>query len=189
MSRTDSNQEIEIKLPVPDVESARALILGMGYDVSVPRIFELNAIFDTPGTTLRQRGMLLRLRKAGTKFTITVKGQASQGKHKSRPEYEVMVSNYEAAQSILVQLGYRIVFQYEKFRTEFAHTNQSGTITLDETPIGVFLELEGSPEWIDLTACALGFSQSHYVVDSYGTLYSMFCIKTGAIPGDMKFEK
>lgn len=189
MSRTDSNQEIEIKLRVPGVEAARSLILGAGYDVSVPRTFEVNSIFDTPDTTLRQRGMLLRLRKAGPKFTMTVKGQASMGKHKSRPEYEVVVSDYQAAQSILLQLGYQIVFQYEKFRTEFASTKQSGTITLDETPIGVFLELEGPANWIDLTANALGFSQSDYVIESYGTLYTQFCMNNGSVPSHMIFEK
>ena len=189
MSRTDSNQEIEIKLQVPGVESARSLIQGMGYAVSVPRTFEVNSIFDTPDTTLRQRGTLLRLRKAGAKFTMTVKGQASPGKHKSRPEYEVVVSSYDAAQSMLSQLGYQVVFQYEKFRTEFDSTNQSGTITLDETPIGVFLELEGSPDWIDVTACTLGFSLSDYVVESYGSLYSKNCIKNNTVPGNMTFAR
>lgn len=187
MSRTESNQEIEIKLHVPGVEFARSLIEGVGYAVSVPRTFEVNSIFDTPDTTLRQRGTLLRLRKAAAKYTMTVKGQASPGKHKSRPEYEVVVSNYDAAQSMLFQLGYQIVFQYEKFRTEFGSTNQSGTITLDETPIGVFLELEGGPDWIDLTACTLGFSLSDYVVDSYGTLYSKYCIKNEITAGNMTF--
>ena len=187
MSRTDSNQEIEIKLRVPGVEAARSLILGAGYDVSVPRTFEVNSILDTPDTSLRQRGMLLRLRKAGAKFTMTVKGQVSEGKHKSRPEYEVVVSDYAAAQSILFQLGYQTVFQYEKFRTEFTSTNQPGTITLDETPIGIFLELEGPADWIDRTANALGFSQSDYVVESYGTLYSNCCMKRGAVPSHMVF--
>ncbi len=189
MSLTDSNQEIEIKLRVAGVESARSLILGAGYRVSVPRTFEVNSIFDTSGATLRQSGMLLRLRKAGEKFTMTVKGQASPGIHKSRPEYEVVVSNYEAARSILVQLGYQVVFRYEKFRTEFASTKESGTITLDETPIGIFLELEGPPAWIDFTASALGFLQSQYVIESYGNLYMIYCIKSGVIPGDMIFEK
>ncbi len=188
MSRTDSNQEIEIKLRVPDVESARSLILAAGYCESVPRTHEVNAVFDTPECTLRQRGMLLRLRKTADRFTMTVKGKASPGKHKSRPEYEVTVSDYDAAQSMLVQLGYQIVFLYEKFRSEFASTNQSGTITLDETPIGVFLELEGSVEWIDSTASVLGFIESDYVIESYATLYFEFCTRYQVAPGNMIFE-
>lgn len=187
MSRTGSNQEIEIKLRVPGVEAARSLILGAGYDVSVPRTFEVNSILDTPDTSLRHRGMILRLRKAGAKFTMTVKGRVSEGKHKSRPEYEVEVSDYEAAQSILFQLGYQSVFRYEKYRTEFTSTNQVGTITLDETPIGIFLELEGAADWIDRTADALGFSQSDYIIETYGTLYSNDCTERGVVPTQMVF--
>ena len=189
MSRTDSNQEIEIKLRISGVESARSLIFAAGFHESVPRSFEVNAVFDTPDSTLRRRGMLLRLRKTGTIFTMTVKGQASPGKYKSRPEYEVTVSNYESAQSMLLALGYQIVFLYEKFRSEFASTNESGTITLDETPIGIFLELEGPADWIDLTAATLGFAESDYVVDSYGTLYTEFCTRHGLAGSRMVFEK
>ena len=187
MSRTDSNQEIEIKLRVPDLEAARSFIQKAGYEVSVPRSFEVNSIFDTPDAALRQRGALLRLRKAGTKCTMTAKGQELEGKHKSRPEYEIVVSDYDAAQGILTQLGYQTVFRYEKFRTEFVNTDQPGTITLDETPIGNFLELEGPADWIDLTADALGFSEPDYIVDSYGTLYYKHCMKSGVVPSHMIF--
>ena len=189
MSRTDSSQEIEIKLRVLDVESAWSLILAAGYPESVPRTFEVNSLFDTPESTLRQRGMMLRLRRAGTRFTMTVKGPPSKGKHKSRPEYEIAVSDYETAQSMLLLLGYDIVFQYEKFRSEFASTNESGTITLDETPIGIFLELEGPVDWIDSTAEELGFAESDYLVESYGRLYTEFCTNAGIAPSQMVFDK
>ena len=188
MSRTDSNQEIEIKLRVSDLEAARSFIQKAGYEVSVTRAFEVNVIFDTPDAALRHRGVLLRLRKAGTRCTMTAKGQEVEGKHKSRPEYEVVVSDYDAAEGILTQLGYQTGFRYEKFRTEFASTGQSGTITLDETPIGNFLELEGPADWIDLTADALGFLESDYIVDSYGTLYYKDCTSRGVVPSHMVFE-
>jgi hypothetical protein len=34
---------------------------------------------------------------------------------------------------------------------------------LDETPAGVFLELEGPSRWIDRTARRLGFAESDYL--------------------------
>ena len=188
MSRTDSNYETEIKLRISDAAAGRSLILGAGYEVSVPRTFEVNSVFDTPDAGLRDRGILLRLRRAGEKFTMTVKGRPSEGRHKSRPEYEVVVSDYETARIMLLQLGYQNVFRYEKFRTEFNGTDPSGTITLDETPIGNFLELEGHPEWIDKTAAALGFSEADYVVESYGVLYGKYCMENGTDPKDMAFE-
>ena len=187
MSRSDSNQEIEIKLRVGDADSAASLILGSGYSISDPRTFEVNLIYDTADSTLRQRGLLLRLRQAGTRSTMTAKGPVSPGRHKSRPEYEVAVSDFEAAQELLSQLGYENMFRYEKFRTEFASTHESGTITLDETPIGAFLELEGPADWIDRTAQALGFSSGQYIVESYGRLYSDYCISNLKAPKDMVF--
>ena len=47
----------------------------------------------------------------------------------------------------------RLGFKYEKYRTEFADA-AGGTVTFDETPIGNFLELEGSGAWIDEMADA-----------------------------------
>ncbi|MEO8131129.1 MAG: class IV adenylate cyclase [Bryobacteraceae bacterium] len=187
MSRSESNYETEIKLRVSDAESARALLLQSGYAISVPRVLEVNVIFDTPDLTLRRGGLLLRLRRTASLFTMTVKGPVSAGKHKSRPEYEVMVSDFGSAEGLLLQLGYQEVFRYEKYRTEFTSTLESGTITLDETPIGVFLELEGPGSWIDGTADRLGFSPSLYIIESYGKLYSEYSGVNLGAPRDMLF--
>ena len=46
---------------------------------------------------------------------------------------------------------------------------------LDETPIGMWLELEGQPEWIDRTAAQLGFTAQQYVTESYGGLWLRYC--------------
>jgi adenylate cyclase class 2 len=58
---------------------------------------------------------------------------------------------------------------------------------LDQTPIGDFLELEGSPAWIDRTACALGYSPDDYITASYGALYLARCQARGVEPGHMVF--
>ena len=50
-----------------------------------------------------------------------------------------------------------------------------GKVLLDETPIGNFLEIEGSPRWIDRTARALGFFDGDYITRSYGYLYLAYC--------------
>ena len=41
---------------------ARALIERAGFQVSTPRAFELNILFDTPAHVLRSRGELVRIR-------------------------------------------------------------------------------------------------------------------------------
>jgi adenylate cyclase class 2 len=58
---------------------------------------------------------------------------------------------------------------------------------LDETPVGVYLELEGTPHWIDLTARRLGFQESDYITASYGRVYLDWCAARGCKPGDMTF--
>jgi adenylate cyclase class 2 len=56
-----------------------------------------------------------------------------------------------------------------------------------ETPIGVYLELEGAPRWIDATARRLGFKRADYITDSYGRLYFVWCEQRGVHPTHMVF--
>jgi adenylate cyclase class 2 len=89
---------------------------------------------------------------------------------------------------ILCHLGFEPVFRYEKYRREFSAGNSSsGVVTLDETPIGNFLELEGPGDWIDEMARLLRFSPNDYLVESYGRLYRKFCERQGVEPRDMVF--
>jgi adenylate cyclase class 2 len=58
---------------------------------------------------------------------------------------------------------------------------------VDETPIGVYLELEGSPAWIDRTAFQLGFADKDYITASYARLYVEWCEARGVAPTNMLF--
>jgi adenylate cyclase, class 2 len=165
-------QETEIKLRVNSHDDAHRRLLAHGFFVSRERVFERNLIFDTHDQSLRASGRLLRLREAGTGSVITYKGPAETGKHKSREETEVGVANFDEMQVILERLGYRVTFRYDKHRTEFCLTGSPGIATIDETPVGTFMELEGAPEWIDEIAEHLGFKESDYITESYATLYS-----------------
>jgi adenylate cyclase class 2 len=180
--------ETEIKLPVPSVEGARAAILSLGYGVHHERAHEWNAVFDSRALRLRGKGQLLRLRRFGTSATLTFKGPAMEGRHKQREEIEVTVSDAGAAALILQRLGLRPVFRYEKFRTEYARPGEEGMVTVDETPIGNFLELEGAAAWIDDVAARLGYRESDYIKLSYGALYIRHCESTGTKPSDMLFD-
>jgi adenylate cyclase class 2 len=62
-------------------------------------------------------------------------------------------------------------------------------IELDETPIGVFLELEGPANAIDRVAKALGFGARDYVLANYMTLYREYCRSRGEEPRDMLFAR
>jgi adenylate cyclase class 2 len=185
-SRT-SKLETEIKLPLASAAAGRKMLRRLGFRIAQRRVFESNTMFDTPATTLQRGGTALRVRMAGRRHTITFKGAPRAGPHKSREEIETAIADAGAARDILARLGYRPVFRYEKYRTEYRKPGQTGVVTLDETPLGAFLELEGAPRWIDRTARELGFSPSDYVTASYGRLW-LDRAKKGAAPADMVFS-
>lgn len=182
-----SGTETEVKIRIVEPGEIQERLRGLGFQISAPRIFEANTLYDTPGNSLMRRGMLLRLRQAGDRAIVTWKGPGSDGPYKSRPELETAVASYDALAKILEQLGYNPTFRYEKYRTEYKREQQPGVVTVDETPIGNFLELEGEGDWIDETASQLGFSRADYVLSSYGRLYLADCERRGVQPHHMVF--
>ena len=181
--------ETEIKLRAGAVKAARERLRRAGFRVHKRRVFEDNIILDTPELRLRNEGALLRLRRVGRDVTLTYKGKEQGGRHKSREEREVSVANWDATVAIAERIGLARAFRYQKYRTEYKLPRGGGVATLDETPIGVYFELEGSPAWIDRTARNLAFRESDYITDSYGSLYLKWCKERKKEPGDMVFKK
>src|SRR5260370_268668 len=188
MARRSSHAETEIKLRVDHPASLKRRLVRLGFSVSKRRVLEINLVFDTPSGALLRELKLLRLRQAGSLGTITFKGPPAPSRYKSREEIESGLTG-AAMRLILERLGYAPVFRYEKYRTEYAQARQAGRAMLDQTPIGDFLELEGSPGWIDRTARALGYSAADYITASYGGLYLASCQARGVEPGHMVFDR
>ncbi len=182
-----NSNEVEVKIRLHDRASIESRLQQALFEVSTPRQWEANDIFDTADRSLRGKEMLLRLRQAGEKSVITWKGPGESGPHKSRPELETSVGSLDILRQILEQLGYSRSFRYEKYRTEYSRKGNNGVVTMDQTPIGDFLEIEGAAEWIDATAAQLGFSNHDYILESYGKLYLEHCKEHGLQPGDMTF--
>jgi len=84
---------------------------------------------------------------------------------------------------ILESLGYRVWFRYQKYREEFSFGDV--VVAVDETPVGTFVELEGTERGIQTTAAALGRSASDYVIESYRTLFVRHCEAQGIPVTDM----
>lgn len=180
--------EIEIKLRLPDkLEKIRRALREQGFRVLKHRAHEYNVLLDTAKHALRSRGKLIRLRRVGTHSVLTYKGPAEQGRYKKRHEIEVALPDTFGLEQILNEIGYHPIFRYEKFRTEFVKGPGNGKVMLDETPIGNFLEIEGSPRWIDRTSKLLGFSTADYITRSYGYLYLAHCRERRIPPGNMLF--
>jgi adenylate cyclase class 2 len=181
--------ETEIKLRLPQGAAAGCTLLAAhGYGVRAPRALEVDQLYDRPDGELKTSGRVLRLRSAGGRWLLTYKGPAQEGPHKSRQEIELAVEDGAAMEKVLFALGYQRAFRYEKFRTVYAREGEPGIVTLDETPIGDFLELEGPPEWIDRTTVQLGFSQMDHVLLTYAALYAEHQKKDPCLPGDMVFR-
>jgi adenylate cyclase class 2 len=189
VSASHSNREIEIKLRVSSAREARRLLRAAGFQTVRPRVFEDNWVFDTPRRTLARSGRLLRIRQAGRAASLTFKGPAARGRHKSRGEFEMVISDSRMASVILQKLGFEPAFRYQKYRTEYGQVEARGVVSLDETPYGCYLEIEGAPRWIDRTSRALGFSESDYLTASYAALYREYCDAKGLEPGDMLFPR
>jgi adenylate cyclase class 2 len=182
-----SGIENEVKLSISDIARVRAVLADHQFSILHERGFESNEVFDTAAREFRARGELIRLREAGGRCFLTFKGAPLPGGHKRREELETPVERAEAIAAIFGRLGLVVVFRYEKYRTEYQRPGETGIVTLDETPIGDFLELEGEPAWIDRTAAELGFSRSDYILASYGGLYLDHCRRKGIVPRNMTF--
>ncbi len=186
--------ETEIKLLWQgSAEEARALIERHGYGLSSPRTLEADQLFDLASGALRQSDQILRLRRTsspeeGQRAMVTYKGCASREIYKSREEIEFDVSDPDAFTLVLERLGYHPGFRYEKYRTMFKAYGEPGLVTIDETPIGVYLELEGPQAWIDSTAARLGFPVERFLTVSYAGLYREHLEQHPEAPPDMTFD-
>jgi adenylate cyclase class 2 len=187
-SKTDTMREIEVKLSVGDPQDVAASLFDHGFQVIHDRAFESNVVFDTPDRALRAERRLLRVREYGGIATLTYKGTPETSLYKSREELETDVADAEILRLMLRRLGYLPFFRYEKYRTVYRQAAETaGVAVLDETPIGCWIELEGSPEWIDTNATRLGFTQREYVTESYGALWLRYCDEHGIDSKDMVF--
>ena len=181
-----------------------------------PRMHEMNLIFDTPDGGLAKHGQLLRIRmetpapakkgarsKLPARTVLTFKsppeelaigdvGHVGDRRHKVREEIETELTDGATMQRIFEGLGLRGWFRYEKYRTTYMlpgrHAWAKGLlIEVDETPIGVFVELEGEAAAIDRAAKELGHATRDYVVKNYLVLYVEECKRRGEQPKDMLF--
>ena len=169
--------EVEIKVAQPSAEAAAAALGSHGFRLEKARRLESNWLWDDAAGSLRARGELLRLRRSGEAWLLTFKAAAVAGPHKSRDEIETGVADGEAARALLQALGYRETFVYERYRTTYG--DGQGEAVIDETPLGVYLELEGPPAWIDAIAARLGFSRQDYILASYAGLFQEAVRKHG----------
>lgn len=182
-----STQEIEVKLPFESAATAREALARLETTDETPRQFEDNVVLDRDDASLRDGGMVLRVRTRGDRATLTLKTPvAGEHRHKVRNEYETTLGDASATIRLFEGLGYTSRWRYQKYRTKF--TLGELVLCLDETPIGCFVELEGPPDRIDAAAEQLGFSVEQYVCDTYWELHERDARRRDAPAGDLLFD-
>ena len=177
--------EREIKLRFDSAEEARAKILALGATPLHGRRLQEDALLDTEDESLRRQRSTLRVRCEGGKSLLTFKGPVLPGIIKIREEHETVVADGVVLLAILESLGMHIWFRYEKYREEFEADDV--VMTVDETPVGVFVELEGGEAAIHATARALGRTPADYHTDSYRLLFLQHRDAHGLTGHDMVF--
>ena len=77
------------------------------------------------------------------------------------------------------------MYRYQKYRA----TYRLGAVeaTVDETPLGTFVELEGAPEAVDEAAEALGAVPADFIRATYRELQEKDAASRGVVPGDLVF--
>jgi adenylate cyclase, class 2 len=177
--------EREIKLRFDSPEEARAAVRGIGATPVRGRRLQEDCLLDTADERLRAARSVLRVRMDQGRSLLTYKGPVQPSPWKLREERETVVSDGETILYILGQLGLSGWFRYQKYREEFGALD--AIVALDETPIGTFVEIEGSESAITQIAAALGRTERDYIVDSYRGLYVQHCEARGCAVGDMVF--
>ena len=166
---TTTPVEREIKLRYDTAEEARAAIIAAGATPLHGRRLQEDALLDTDDEQLRRRRCVLRVRTEGGKSRLTFKGPVQPSSMKVREEIETVVGDGEALLQVLHELGLHVWFRYEKYREEFCH--EDVIVAIDETPVGVFVEIEGGEAGITTMAEALGRHPADYLLESYRGLF------------------
>lgn len=187
--------EIEVKLRIPDLKLFLQKLGTLRPRRLAARTFEDNFVMDLPQLKLGDRGILLRVRSEDGSGSLTLKGPVRAHKvFKVREEIESSCDPAEMVE-ILQNLGYRIAFRYQKYRTTYQAKAADGRgpapavkVMIDETPIGNYVELEGDPDGVTRLAAVLGYSKREFIKDSYHELFRSFCGKRGTTRTDMVFR-
>ena len=179
-------EEIEVKLPCGDLDAIRERLRGAGAAMDAALHDEVNDLYDDEAGRLAAKGCTLRLRRARNEAILTFKGPARfQGGIKTRQEREVRVSDAAELAAILAGAGFSRGFRYEKRREEWSLSGCA--VALDETPIGRFVEIEGSPPAIREVVSRLGLDFSEAIPYSYAKLYALRRKEDPGLPDHMVF--
>jgi adenylate cyclase class 2 len=144
----------------------------------------VDTYFDTPERSLSVRDQELRIRTIsgpnGTRHLLTYKGQPVDAVTQSKPEFETLVSDREAAATILTSLGFPAEVAFTKecvnYALDRANRNFLATVVTVPEIEGTFLEVETQAADDDVNAALdavrhllgeLGVDQTQWTTGTY----------------------
>ena len=179
--------EREVKLRFASVTEARESILAAGATPLRGRRLREDWLLDSREDALRIRRCVLRIRVESGRSFITFKGPVQPSPMKLREEIETVIGDGEQLLRIFEALGFRVWYRYQKYREEFSC--EDVIVALDETPVGIYVEIEGGERGIMEMASALGRSPADYLLDSYRGLFVKYCQEHGLDADHMVFDE
>ena len=181
------DQEIEVKFLLKDLTALIQKIDQLNLSCTHKRVHEFNLRYDQPDGRLVAKKQALRLRQ-DTQALLTFKGPGVLDEGVLlRKEIEVSVSDFDTARRLLEALGYQVIMMYEKYRANYLMDGV--VLSVDETPFGLFIELEGeSPAQVKSAASLLGLDWRQRINLSYSALLDQYNKNTGNVFRDLTFE-
>ncbi len=164
--------EIEAKLNVDSLEAVERGLAACGATF-LGEIVQTDAYFDTVARDLTRGDKCLRLRRERIeqreRLILAYKGPKQPDDYKKRVEVELEVSDGEAAEALLVALGYDKALAFNKRRRLWRLRDCE--VALDELPLlGTFVEIEGPDARTILQVQELlGLSHVSHTMESYAS--------------------
>ena len=147
--------------------------------------FETNLIYG--GGILEEQKSVLRIRKTREKSLLTYKRSIQNSSEiKQHIEHETEISDAEAVEQIIKNLGFQLGLVYEKRRQTWLLQNVE--IVLDELPFGLYMEIEGKITDIGLAETMLELEDLEVEPETYPKLTFDFGKKNGNII-EARFDK
>ena len=133
-------KEIEVKI----LEVDKKRVMDRLKELGARRVFNgvIESIyFDDAKGSLRKKGIVLRLRRKGKQFELSLKKLLSQKQAKVMNEFEISLKDLKTMGQLLNQLGFRSIRYFRKHRMSFAF--KENRVEIDSySGIPPFLEIE-----------------------------------------------
>lgn len=177
-----NGREIEVKIKIDSIEDIKKKLKTLG-GKEKERVFEDAEYFDFDDGRIKKNDQVIRLRNG----VLAYKGPARSSNMMDREEIEVKVDE-KKMKEIFLKIGLKPKKVIQKYRTRFLFDNRKGEVTVDETPIGNYIEIEGTEKFIlDMTK-KLGYTSKDHIVKTYGYLAKEFYKAKGIkSDGGMRF--